>query len=79
MNFKIKDFTMNNNNTNRQILQSLSRYVQALYNDGSNFWADDESLATPERKALILSDIALIEAQLTAITNALNDESASEA
>jgi hypothetical protein len=54
-----------------QILQNASKYNQALYQDGSLYWSGDETLATPERKAIVKSDIQLIKDQLTVLEGAL--------
>jgi len=50
-----------------EIIQKLPKYVQALYSDGTLYWSGDETIATLERKNLIISDIKLIKANIAAL------------
>jgi hypothetical protein len=54
-----------------EIIQNLPKYVQALYSDGTLYWSGDETIATNERKNLVLSDIKLIKANIEALEKAL--------
>ena len=54
-----------------QILQNVSKYSQALYQDGALYWSGDESLATSERKAMVVADIKLISDQLAILSKEL--------
>lgn len=54
------------------ILQLVTKYTNALYNDGSLYWSGDESLSTPERKALVVSDIKLISDNLAILSKELS-------
>lgn len=54
-----------------QNLQNVSKYANALYNDGSMYWSGDPVLETPERKALVKDDIQLIKDQLSILDEAL--------
>ena len=50
-----------------EIIQILPKYVQALYSDGILYWSGEETIATPERKSLLINDIKLIKAQIEAL------------
>ena len=54
-----------------EIIQKLPKYVQALYSDGTLYWSGDETIATNERKNLVISDIKLIKANIEALEKAL--------
>lgn len=56
-----------------QILQSISKYSQLLYQDGSICWSSDESLSTPERKAITRDSILIIKDQLAVLEAALDN------
>lgn len=57
-----------------QILQLITKYSNALYNDGSMYWSGDPSLETPERKVLVKGDIQLIKDQLSILDDALQEK-----
>lgn len=54
-----------------QILQLVTKYTNALYNDGSMYWSGDEALFTPERKAMVIDDIKLITDNLAILSKDL--------
>ncbi len=54
-----------------QILQLITKYTNALYNDGSMYWSGDEALSTPERKAMVIADIKLITDNLAILSKDL--------
>jgi hypothetical protein len=58
---------MNENLDPAKIIQILPKYVQALYSDSVLYFSGDETIATPERKAIVLNDIALIKEQITSL------------
>lgn len=55
-----------------QILQNISKYSQLLYQDGTICWSNDESLSTPERKAITKNSIVIIKEQLASLEAALD-------
>ena len=56
---------VNNVNDVTKIMQLLPKYMQALYNDSVLYFSDEETVATPERKAILTKDITMIEELLT--------------
>lgn len=47
-----------------EIIQTLPKHVQALYSDGVLYFSGEESIATTERKSLLINDIKLIKDHL---------------
>lgn len=43
-----------------KILQLLLQHSQALHNDGLLYLSGEETIATPERKAIFIRDIKMI-------------------
>lgn len=58
---------MNENLDPAKIIQVLPKYVQALYSDSALYFSGDETIATPERKAIVLNDISLIKEQIASL------------
>jgi hypothetical protein len=58
---------MNENLDPAKIIQILPKYVQALYSDSVLYFSGDETIATLERKAIVLNDIALIKEQIASL------------
>ena len=58
---------MNENLNPIEIIQILSKYVQALYSDSVLYFSGEETIASPERKSLVLNDIALIKEQIVSL------------
>lgn len=54
-----------------EVIQKLPRYMQALYSDGTLYWSGEKTIATLERKNLLISDIKLIKANIEALEKAL--------
>jgi hypothetical protein len=54
-----------------EIIQILPKYVQALYSDSTLYFSGEETIATPERKALVIRDIKLIQEQLSSLEQVL--------
>lgn len=54
-----------------EILQLLPKQIQALYTDSILFFSDEASIATPERKSLILDNIKKIKEQIAALEQLL--------
>jgi len=50
-----------------EIIQILPKYVQALYSDSTLYFCGEETIATPERKALVLNNIKLIQEKLNSL------------
>lgn len=50
-----------------EILKLLPKYVQALYSDSVLYFSGEETIATPERKTLVLSNINAIREQLESL------------
>ena len=55
-----------------EIIQILPKYVQALYSDSILYFSDEETIATPERKSLVIRDIKLIQEKLSFLEQVLN-------
>lgn len=47
-----------------EIVKTLPKHMQALYSDAVLFFSEDPTIATPQRKALLLNDIQFIKSQL---------------
>lgn len=43
-----------------EIIQILPKHVQALYSDGVLYFSGEESIATADRKLLLINDMKLI-------------------
>lgn len=50
-----------------EIIQILPKYAQALYSDSVLYFSGEETIASPERKALVISNIKLIQDKLTSL------------
>jgi hypothetical protein len=50
-----------------EILKILPKYVQALYSDSVLYFSGEETIATPERKSLVVSNIKTIKEQLDSL------------
>lgn len=50
-----------------EIIQILPKYVQALYNDSTLYFSGEETIATPERHALLIKSIRLTQAALSSL------------
>lgn len=61
----------NQNQNPTEIIQLLSKYVQALYIDSVLFFSGEVSIATEARKEAVLNDIALIKGQIAALEKIL--------
>jgi hypothetical protein len=57
-------------------IKLLPKYVQALQNDAMLFFADEPTLATPERKVMLVKNIKLMQAQLGVLENFLTQDNA---
>lgn len=55
---------MNENSSPVGIILTLHKQVQALYSDGVLYFSGELTIATPERKALLLNNIQSIKAQI---------------
>lgn len=53
------------------IVQSLPKHMQALYSDAVLFLSNDPTIATPERKTLLLNNIKFIKDQIEALEKAI--------
>ncbi len=53
------------------IVQSLPKHMQALYSDAVLFLSNESTIATPERKTLLLNNIQFIKAQIEALEKAI--------
>ncbi len=62
---------MNENLNPIEIIQLLPKYVQALYSDSVLYFSGEKGIATEARKAIVLSNIALIKEQITEIEKSL--------
>jgi hypothetical protein len=51
---------MNEDQNPIEIIQILPKYVQALYSDGVLYFSGEPTIATQNRKATLLNDIAMI-------------------
>jgi len=47
-----------------EIIQILPKYIQALHTDGLLYFSGEKTIATANRKAIVLNDIELIKTQL---------------
>ena len=65
---------MNENQNLIRIIQILPTYVQALYNDGVLYFSGEPTIATQNRKATLLNDIAMIKEQIEALDSILKNE-----
>lgn len=54
-----------------EIVKTLPKHMQALYSDAVLYFSEDPTIATPERKALVLSDIHFIKSRLEALEKAI--------
>ncbi|HNQ21088.1 MAG TPA: hypothetical protein PKI46_08515 [Bacteroidales bacterium] len=54
-----------------EIVQSLPKHMQALYSDAVLFLSNESTIATPERKTLLLNNIQFIKAQIEALEKAI--------
>ena len=54
-----------------EIIQILPKHVQALYSDGVLYFSGEESIATSDRKSLLINDIKLIKDYLENLEKAL--------
>lgn len=59
--------------TPNELIVTLPKYVQALYSDGTLYWSGDKSIATGERKSLVLNDIKLIKENIAALERHLSN------
>lgn len=55
-----------------EINQILPKYIQALYSDSTLYFSGEETIATPERKALVTRNIKLIQEKLSFLEQVLN-------
>jgi|JFJP01.1.fsa_nt_gi hypothetical protein len=62
---------VNSVNDIAKILQLLPKYTQALNNDSVLYFSDEEAMASPERKVLVVKDIMMIEELLTYLKKSL--------
>jgi len=54
-----------------EIIQILPKHVQALYSDGVLYFSGEESIATTDRKSLLINDIKLIKDHLENLEKSL--------
>lgn len=54
-----------------EIVQSLPKHMQALYSDAVLYLSNESTIATPERKTLLLNNIQFIKAQIEALEKAI--------
>lgn len=54
-----------------EIIQILPQYMQALYSDGTLYWSGNKTIATNERKNLVIADIKLIRSNIEALEKLL--------
>jgi hypothetical protein len=59
-------------NTNLETLRLLPKYVHAICSDATLFFSDEPTIATQERKVILLHDISLIKEQLLILEKYLN-------
>jgi len=50
-----------------EIIQILPKYIQAIHSDAVLYFSGEDTIATPERKLLLINDIQLIKTQLDAL------------
>lgn len=65
---------MNENLDPVKIIQILPKYVQALYSDSTLYFSGEETISTPERRAIVLHDIALIKEQIASLENIIGQK-----
>ena len=56
-----------------EIIQILPKYVQALYSDGVLYFSGEPTIATQNRKASVLNDIAMIKEQIEALEKIMSE------
>lgn len=56
-----------------EIIQILPKHVQALYSDGVLYFSGEESIATSDRKSLLVNDIKLIKDHLENLEKILGE------
>jgi len=56
-----------------EIIQILPKHVQALYSDGVLYFSGEESIATLDRKSLLINDIKLIKEYLDSLEKILGE------
>lgn len=54
-----------------EIVKTLPKHMQALYSDAVLFFSEDPTIATPQRKALLLNNIQFIKTQLDNLEKAV--------
>jgi hypothetical protein len=54
-----------------KILQLMPKYMQALHNDSVLYFSDEATIATPERKVMLIKNIKMIQEQLSFLENNL--------
>ena len=59
-------------NTNLEILRLFPKYVHAICSDATLVFSDEPTIATQERKVILLHDISLIKEQLLILEKYLN-------
>lgn len=64
---------MNEHQNPIEIIQILPKYVQALYSDGVLYFSGEPTIATQNRKATVLNDIAMIKAQIEALEKIMGE------
>ena len=64
---------MNENQNPIGIIQILPKYVQALYSDGVLYFSGEPTIATQNRKASVLNDIAMIKEQIEALEKIMGE------
>lgn len=64
---------MNENQNPIEIIQILPKYVQALYSDGVLYFSGEPTIATQNRKATVLNDIAMIKEQIEALEKIIGE------
>jgi hypothetical protein len=58
---------MNENTKPADIIQTLPKYINALLSDSVLFFSGENAVATEARKQILLQEIAIIKAQITAL------------
>ena len=54
-----------------EAVQNLPKYAQALYSDSALYWSGENTIATSERKNIIMQDIQLLKDSIAVIEKAL--------
>jgi hypothetical protein len=62
---------MSNTNDISKTLQLMPKYMQALLVDASLYFSDEVTIATPERKVMLIKNIKMIQEQLSFLENNL--------